>query len=405
LYIADFRLRLTIARELQSIVAEPIGPVVQRVPQQQAAMQLAICYRLGFGVKKDDKIASDILSAWSLAPTLLNDAIEYFEHNVSYYSRLERATIFHKPRELAPGTYAHRSYYQDQGVLEEAERQYKREIRDMEETVGPQHEICGVLKSFLGETLSWGRHEETSAWMEPVVDMRRSILGSRHPETWSGIETLAVAYRGQDRTDEEEKILLEIIKPMLETVDDEETHRRGLRHAHTVAGFRKSQKRMSEAEELYLFTIKESKERLGCQDDETLNRMASLTSLYLDQERWADVEQLLREFLEAKRHPLGSSRPDVSTSIADWLRTAIWGSTIWDLDDIPPMQGVEIVRRVVGADMAHEIFSLLSQDDEADEPEAVGAFRHILGDHVSEDRLRDFLSGRGIEYSPPGKQH
>ncbi|KAF1992761.1 hypothetical protein P154DRAFT_583495 [Amniculicola lignicola CBS 123094] len=396
LYIADFRLRLAIARELQSIVAEPVGPVVQRVPQQQAAMQLAICYRLGFGVEKDDKIASDILSQWSLALTLLTDAIEYFEHNVSYYSQLERATVFYKPQEFSPGTYDHRSYYQDKGVLKEAEWQYTREIRDIEETVGPQHEICAVLKSFLGEILSWDRHEETSALMEPVVDMRRAILGSRHPETWSGIERLAVAYQHQDRKDEEEKILLEIIEPMLETVNDKETHRRGLRHAHYVAGSRRSQNRTSEAEELYLFTIKESKERLGYQDDDTLNRMASLTSLYLDQERWADVEQLLREFLEAKQYSTGSSHPDISTSIADWLRTAIWGSTLWELDGIPPMQGVEILRRVLGADIANEIFSLLSQDDEGDEPEAAGAFRHILGNHVSEDRFRDFLLRRGI---------
>jgi tetratricopeptide (TPR) repeat protein len=401
LYIADFRLRLAIAHELQSIVAQPVGPVIQRVPQQQAAMQLAICYRLGFGVEKDDKIASDILSEWYLDPTLLTDAIEYFKHNVSYYSRLERATIFNKPREFAPGTYNHRSYYQDQGVLKEAERQYTREIRDIEETVGSQHEICGVLKSFLAEILSWDQHEETSALMEPVVDMRRAILGSRHPETWSGIEALAVAYQYQDRMEEEEKILLEIIEPMLETVDDKETHRRGLRHAHYVAGSRRSQNRITEAEELYLFIIKESRERLGHRDDETLNRMASLSSLYLDQERWADVEQLLREFLEAKRHSLGSSHPDISTTIADWLRTAIWGSTLWELDGVPPMQGVEIVRSVLGADMAKEVFSLLSQDDEADEPEAVAAFRHILGDHVSEDRLRDFLSGRGIEYPQP----
>lgn len=366
-------------------------------------MQLAIVYRLGFGVEKDDQIASNILSKWSLAPSRLIDAIEYFKHNVSYYSRLERATVFYRPRELSPGTYDHRSYYQDQGVLKEAERQYAREIRDIKETVGPEHEICGVLMSFLGEILSWDRHEETSALMEPVLAMRRAILGPRHPETWAGVETLAIAYQHQNRLDEEENILMEIIEPMLETVDDREIHRRALRHAHYVCGSRRSRGRLSEAEDLYLIIIKESKERLGLQDEETLNRMASLTSLYLDQERWIDVEGLLREVVQAKQHSLGSHHLDFLTSIAEWLRTAIWGSTFWELDAVPPKQGMEIVRHVLGADMANEIFSLLSQDDEDDEPEAYGAFRHILGDHVSEDRLREFLSQRGVGHPPTEK--
>jgi hypothetical protein len=126
--------------------------------------------------------------------------------------------------------------------------------------------------------------------------------------------------------------------------------------------------------------------------------MASLASLYLDQERWADVEQLLQYFLKAKQLLPASDHPDVSTSIADWMRAAIWGSTLWELDGRPPMQGVEIVRRVLGANMADDIFSLLSQDDETDEPETVGAIRHIFGDQVSEDRLTSFLSEHGIEY-------
>ncbi|KAF2821916.1 kinase-like protein [Ophiobolus disseminans] len=398
LYIADFRLRLSIARELQSVVAEPIAPVVRRVSQQQAAMQLAICYRLGFGVTKDDGRASEILREWSLDSMRLTDAIEYFKHNVSYYSRLERATPFYKPKETAPGTYNHRSYYEDQGVLEEAERQYTQEIQALEDTVGPRHEICGVLKSFLGEILSWDRHKETSVVMKQVVGMRRAILGPDHPETWAGIEMLAVAYQHQDRMEEEEKILLEIIEPMLNTVDHQGTHRRGLRHAHYLAGSRKRQGRLDEAEEMYLFIIRESKERLGEYDEETLNRMAGLTSLYLDREGWAEVEQLLREFVESKRHSLGSNHPDFPAGIADWLRTAIWGCDLWDIDGVPPPQGVEIVRRVLGAEMAAVTFALLSAVDDADEPEAVGAFRHILGSHVSEDRLRRFLLERGIKY-------
>jgi hypothetical protein len=136
--------------------------------------------------------------------------------------------------------------------------------------------------------------------MGPVVDMRGAILGPRHPKPWSGIKTLDIAYQHQDRTDEDEKILLVIIEPMLETVDGEETHQSGLRPAHYVAGSRRSHGRISDAEEIYLYIIKESKERLGYPDDETLNRMASLTSLDLDQERWADVEQPLRDFLETK---------------------------------------------------------------------------------------------------------
>jgi hypothetical protein len=147
---------------------------------------------------------------------------------------------------------------------------------------------------------------------------------------------------------------------MLETVDDMDNHRRALRHAHYVAGSRRSQNRTSEAEELYLFIIKESKERFGDQDDKTLNRMASLASLYLDQERWANVEQLLRDFLKLKQLLPAPDHPDVSTSIADWMPAAIWGSTLWELDGRPSMQGVEIVRRVLGANMADDIFSLLS---------------------------------------------
>ncbi|PVI08328.1 kinase-like protein [Periconia macrospinosa] len=395
LYIADFRLRMAIASELQSIISEPIGPVVQRISQAEAAMQLAICHRLGFGIAKNDAVAYRILKQWSLAAEDLDRAIEYFKHCVSYYSQLGRASIFHKPEEPAPTEFDHRSYYQNQGVIEEAERQYARELRDLEEAVGHDHEICSVLKSFLANLLARDRHQETSELMEQVVEERRAVLGLRHPETWKGIETLAVAYQMQGRHEEEEKILLDIIDPMLDYMGlgEDGTDQRALRHMNYLAGSRRARDRLSESEELYLRVVQESKERLGENNEETVNRMAGLSSLYLDQERWQEMETLVREFLQVKWKYLGTHHPELAKQIAEWLQVVILFSNRWDAS-APPIQGLELIRRVLGEELASEVFVILARADHIDETDESSIYQYMFGDFLGEDRISDFLSKR-----------
>jgi tetratricopeptide (TPR) repeat protein len=157
-----------------------------------------------------------------------------------------------------------------------------------------------------------GRYNEAGELFIQVMESRKQVLGSAHPNTLTSMSNLASTYWNQGR--------------------------------------------WKEAEELEVQVMETRKQVLGAEHPDTLTSMSNLASTYQNQGRWKEAEELGVQVMETRKQVLGPEHPDTLTSMANLAFT--WRS-LRNIQAALALMGrcVELRNKVLGTDHPDTISS------------------------------------------------
>lgn len=175
--------------------------IMQHVSPAKAALQLALCYTIGFGTIKDDENARFFLEKYSLQQTDLLSQVRFIS-NVSAQFPVQDNLFYRLNRQGYISTINHVQYYRERHLLEEAETNCRREIQDLSRIFGGSHLLTWPLKFIL--TLILGgqaRWKETEGQQLQLIEIGSETMGPENPATLSVISDLVSTYIEQGQWD------------------------------------------------------------------------------------------------------------------------------------------------------------------------------------------------------------
>ena len=267
----DYRVRLYIANDFFDRASQLENRSRVDFESQELLIQAALCYYIGFGVKRDQIKSQELLQRChqSVQP-FFRDWLDQLQENENY--RGFRKTLFGK---MDRSRYLQRAdvaqSYIGQIDLKTIVGEYRNEISDVASTLGKRHGVVTLLQSQVSRILvcyrSWAKAEKLES---RILETKKRDLGEFHPGTLTSMANLATIYQGQ--------------------------------------------KRWKEAEELELRVIELKQNVLGPEHPDIVNTKAELVVSYSHQRRWAEAEQLQLQVLEMRKRTLGPEHPEVMKS-------------------------------------------------------------------------------------------
>ncbi|ENH75855.1 Nephrocystin-3 [Fusarium oxysporum f. sp. cubense race 1] len=164
-----------------------------------------------------------------------------------------------------------------------------------------------------------GRWREKEPVDRRTWDLRRNVLGEKHPDTISSMASLAATYHAQGRYDEAERIDQEVLNLRREVLG--ESHPDTIGSMASLAATYHTQGRYDEAERIDQEVLNLRREVLGEKHPETIKSMADLAAMHHEQGRYEEAERLKNEALNLRREVLGGKHPDTLKSMASLAAT------------------------------------------------------------------------------------
>ena len=271
LYLMDYRVRLYIANGFLDRASQLEKRLRVDSESQELLIQAALCYYIGFGVKRNPTKSQELLQRChqSIQP--------FFGH---WLDELQQSENYRGFRETLFGKMDRSRYLQRADVaqsyvgeldLKIIVEEYRNEILDVASSLGKSHGVVTLLQSQVSRIFvcygSWAKAEKLES---RILETKKRDLGEFHSGTLTSMANLATIYQGQ--------------------------------------------KRWKEAEELELRVIELRQKALGPEHPDTVNTKAELVVLYGHQGRWAEAEQLQLQVLEMEKRTLGPEHPEVVKS-------------------------------------------------------------------------------------------
>ena len=199
---------------------------VRPVSLANAALQLALCYKIGFGTDVDEHRVALVLKDHSLDPDRLQHCVQSIDDNYEELSAVN--DLFSLLNSLGSIQFIDfPQYYRERQLLEKAEASYRQEMEIVRLTFGENHFLYFILVSrLIGILQDQGRWKEAGEFGLKIVATREGVLGLEHPHVLGSIQSLALTYMNQGRLKEAEQLeirVLEMRKKLL-----------GLRHLDTL---------------------------------------------------------------------------------------------------------------------------------------------------------------------------
>ncbi|KAF2193470.1 HET-domain-containing protein [Zopfia rhizophila CBS 207.26] len=154
---------------------------------------------------------------------------------------------------------------------------------------------------------------ETPITQVQVMETRKRVFGTEHPDTLTSMANLASTYMHQGRWKEAEELEVQVMETSLRVLGAE--HPDTLTSMANLASTYRKQGRWKEAEELEVQVMETSLKVLGAEHPDTLTSMANLASTYRNQGRWKEAEELEVQAMETRKRVLGAEHPDTLTSM------------------------------------------------------------------------------------------
>ncbi|KAI9652351.1 MAG: hypothetical protein M1829_001664 [Trizodia sp. TS-e1964] len=245
------------------------------------------------------------------------DCVKYLPHALKAISSLEA----NKYKTRAPILLACIGrYYWEQGRSNEAEQLYVEVLELRKEVLGPKHPAIITAMANLASTWQQqGRSNKAEQLYVEVLELQKEVLGPKHPATITAMANLASTWQQQGRPNEAEQLYVEVLELRKEVL--------GPKHPDTITAMAnlastwQQQGRSNEAEQLYVEVLELQKEILGSKHPGTITAMANLASTWQQQGRSNEAEQLYVEVLELQKEILGSKHPGTITAMANLAST------------------------------------------------------------------------------------
>jgi hypothetical protein len=285
---------------------------------REAAFQLAFCYQVGFGVRKDDERSQAFLSQSLRQHEELNLEINRAKEE---FMSLPFQESFRRLSYQGYIKWDLAEYYLEKKLLDNIEAEYRREIADIESTtLGEIPHITSILKLMLSSVLeNQGRWKEAEELGVQVVETVKRAFGQESPGTLTSMGNLASAYRNQGRWKEAEELEVQVMETRKRVLGQE--HPDTLASMTNLASTYRNQGRWKEAEELEVQVMETMKRVLGQEHPSTLASMGNLASTYRNQGRWKEAEELEVQVMETRKRVLGQEHPNTLNSMANLAST------------------------------------------------------------------------------------
>ncbi|EJT68929.1 hypothetical protein, variant [Gaeumannomyces tritici R3-111a-1] len=281
------------------------------------------------------------------------------------------------------------SYLYDRGRWRDREPVDKKAYELRREVLGDRHPDTIQSMASLATTYhSQGRYDEAEKMRVEVLALQRDMLGDKHPDTIGSMADLATTYHSQGRYDEAEKMEIKVLALRRDVLGDK--HPDTIGSMASLATTYHNQGRYDEAKKISVEVLALRRDVLGDKHPDTIGSMADLATTYHSQGRYDEAEKMEVEVLALRRDVLGDKHPDTIGSMADLATT--YGCQ-GRYDEVEKMQ-VEVLalrRDVLGdkhpdtirsmADLATTYHNQRRYDEaEKINMEALALRRDVLGD-------------------------
>ncbi|KAK4206669.1 P-loop containing nucleoside triphosphate hydrolase protein [Rhypophila decipiens] len=187
-----------------------------------------------------------------------------------------------------------------------------------------------------------GRWREKEPVDQRAYDLRRAVLGEKHPDTIRSMADLATTYNAQGRYAEAEPMNINILELRREVLGEKHPDTIWNQNTRAAAGSARRetpdtigsmadlaatyrmQGRYTEAEPMKIKALELRREVLGEKHPDTIWSIASLAATYHAQGRYTEAEPMKIKVLELWREVLGEKHPDSLQTMHDLVIT--WNS-------------------------------------------------------------------------------
>ena len=253
-----------------------------------------------------------------------------------------------------------------------------------------------------------GLYQQTESLQERALEIRRRVLGPRHPETLRLKSDLAVDLSLEGRYADAERMMRETLKTQREVLGSE--HRDTLHSMGVLGNILDAEAKYPEALALKQSALDVERRTLGLEDRETPFTMSELADTLGDMGRYGEAETVEREALDAQRRILGPEHPTTLVTMSD-LAGILANERKYAEAEKMHREVLEKTRRLLGPEHPNTAWSTSQLADDLEKEgrhveaeklarEALGMEQRVNGPEspgamYSESRLANVLAAEG----------
>ncbi|KAL8678042.1 MAG: hypothetical protein Q9186_005573 [Xanthomendoza sp. 1 TL-2023] len=277
----------------------------------KVAFQLALCYKLGFGVERAEDTSMRALHSSRKTEADIEEALDRCSKGENHADPTTGVRALTRKGHLPPIEFGF--YYLNEGNIEEAKSRLKQEITDLQASLGDRSDITLTVKCALSSIwVLQKRWEDAEKLQVDIVQTSmQSGMHPHHPSLLAAINNLAYIYQNLGDRNQAEKLLL-----TLKDVDEQAldaAHLTRLTITGNLAGLYRTQERWDMAEQIELQALEISMAQLGPEHPSTLANQAELAWTYKKQRRWYDAERLEFQTWATSERVIGKEHPHTLT--------------------------------------------------------------------------------------------
>lgn len=224
-----------------------------------------------------------------------------------------------------------------------------------------------------------GLYSRAQPLEQRAVDIRKSILGTRNPDTLSAMNSLANVFASEGRYTDSEKVDRETLNLRRRVLGPENIET--LKSMSNLARDLSREGRYADAEKQDRATLKIMQRVLGPENEDTLASMNNLAEALRMEGQYPEAENLDRDTLAIRQRVLGADHPETLQSMNN-LALLLDDESHYAEAEKLHRQTLEIKRRVLGPDHPDTLSAMnnLARDlqDEGQYAEAESLQRHAL---------------------------
>ncbi|KAI9866792.1 MAG: hypothetical protein M1813_000734 [Trichoglossum hirsutum] len=229
------------------------------------------------------------------------------------------------------------------GRYNEAEESLSEVMEMKKRILGQKHPDTLTTMAYLASTIwNQGRRDQAEELEVQVANTRIELLGQEHPATLTSLVSLASMYRDQGRWREAEELEVKMIQTGGTVLGQER-----LTSLDNLALIYRNQGRWKEAKELEVQLTVIVKRILSQGHHSMLSCVANLASANKEQRRWKEAEELFLQVVEVMKRVLGEEHPETLTSMANLTSTYYYQGRLEEAEKLG-VQVMEMRKGVLG---------------------------------------------------------
>jgi hypothetical protein len=207
-------------------------------------------------------------------------------------------------------------YYWEQGQSDEAERLEIQVLELRKDVLGEKHpDTIRAMGNLASTWHQQGRSDEAEGLKIQVLELRKDVLGEKHPDTILAMANLASTWHQQGRSDEAEGLDIQVLELRKDVLG--EKHPDTIRAMANLSSTWHQQGQSDEAEGLKIQVLELRRAVLGEKHPDTILAMANLAATWWQQGRSDEAEGLDIQVLELRKDVLGEKHPDTIRAMAN----------------------------------------------------------------------------------------